>query len=85
MTHESIRKVYEEVCAVSMEDDVSFTVTRTTDIREGDDYPGLRVSLTANYPPLSVPLSVDVTTGDKITPREVEYSFLLIMNNISLV
>ena len=84
LTHESIRKIFEEVCAISVDDDVSFAVVRTTDIREGDDYPGLRVSLTANYPPLSVPLTVDVTTGDKITPREIEYSFNLMFDDRSI-
>lgn len=84
LTHDAIRKILEEICAVNVEDDVEFTVTRTTDIREGDDYPGLRVSLTANYPPLAVPLTVDVTTGDKITPREVMYTFNLMFDDRSI-
>ena len=37
--------------------------------------------LKANYPPISVPLTVDVTTGDMITPREVEYTFSLLFDN----
>ncbi|MDR1321602.1 MAG: nucleotidyl transferase AbiEii/AbiGii toxin family protein [Gracilibacteraceae bacterium] len=85
LTHEAIRGIFEEVCAVRVEDDVTFTVMRTTDIREGDDYPGLRVVLTANYPPLAVPLTVDVTTGDKITPGEVEYSFKLLFDDRSIL
>lgn len=80
LTHDAIRSIFEEICGIKVEDDVTFTVVRTTDIREGDDYPGLRVALTANYPPLAVPLTVDVTTGDKITPREVEYSFKLLFD-----
>jgi predicted nucleotidyltransferase component of viral defense system len=84
LTHETIRKIFGEVCAVKVDDDVTFTVVRTTNIREGDDYPGLRVALTANYPPLAVPLTVDVTTGDKITPREAEYSFRLMFDDRSI-
>jgi len=75
LTHEAIRKIFEEICAIIVDDDVCFSVIRTSDIRESSDYPGIRISLIANYPPLAVPLTVDVTTGDKITPREVEYSF----------
>ena len=75
LNHESIRGIFEEICSVSVEDDVTFTVSNITDIREGDDYPGLRVHLNAIYPPLNVAMKVDVTTGDKITPREIEYSF----------
>ena len=84
LTHESIGGVFGEVCAISVEDYVSFTVLRITDIREGDIYPGLRVHLNANYPPLSVPLTVDVTTGDKITPKEIEYSFRLMFDERSI-
>ena len=43
--------------------------------------PGLRVALKANYPPISVPLTVDVTTGDVITPREIEYTFSLLFDD----
>jgi predicted nucleotidyltransferase component of viral defense system len=84
LTHESIGSIFDEVCAVKVEDDVTFSVVRVTDIREGDDYPGLRVALTASYPPLSVPLAVDVTTGDMITPGEVEYSFRLLFDDRSI-
>jgi len=81
LNHESIRTVFEHVCAIQVDDDVTFSVNRVADIREADDYPGIRVSLIASYPPLRVPLSVDVTTGDKITPREIEYSFPLLFDD----
>ena len=73
LTHEAIRKIFTEICTVQIADDVQFEVVGISDIRETDDYPGIRVALKANYPPISVPLTVDVTTGDMITPREVEY------------
>ena len=84
LTHESIRKIFEEICKIEIEDDVSFEVAGVSDIREGDEYPGIRVSLNANYPPISVPLTVDVTTGDIITPREIEYTFSLLFDERSI-
>lgn len=75
LTHEAILSIFKDVCAVQIDDDVQFEVMGVADIRETDDYPGIRVSLKANYPPISVPLTVDVTTGDMITPREIEYTF----------
>ena len=62
-------------------DDVKFELAGISDIREGDDYPGIRVALKANYPPISIPLTVDVTTGDVITPREIEYTFPLLFDD----
>lgn len=84
LTHGSIHEIFEEICKIAVEDDFTFSVNRTTDIRETDDYPGIRVSLTASYPPLKVPITVDVTTGDKITPHEIEYNFRLLFDERSI-
>ena len=54
------------------------------EIREGDEYTGYRVSLSANYPPMAVPLKLDITTGDKITPKEIEYRFKLLLEDRSI-
>ena len=81
LTHESIREIFGEICAVEITDDVKFELVDISDIREGDDYPGIRAHLKANYPPISVPLTVDVTTGDVITPREIEYTFSLLFDD----
>ncbi|WP_282742497.1 nucleotidyl transferase AbiEii/AbiGii toxin family protein, partial [Olsenella uli] len=53
LTHESAEKVFREVAAVSVDDDWSFEFDRTEDIREADDYPGIRIHLKAIYPPMS--------------------------------
>lgn len=81
LTHETIRKIFEEICTVQIDDDVMLEVVGISDIRETDDYPGIRVALKANYSPISVPLTVDVTTGDMITPHEVEYTFSLLFDD----
>lgn len=84
LTHESIREIFTEICMVEVDDDVKFSIENISDIRETDDYPGIRVSLKANYSPISVPLTVDVTTGDIITPREIEYTFKLLFDERTL-
>ena len=84
LTHESIHAIFAEICAVELADDVTFDLLDISDIRESADYPGIRISLKANYPPISVPLTVDVTTGDVITPREIEYTFSLLFDDRSI-
>jgi predicted nucleotidyltransferase component of viral defense system len=84
LTHDAIRAIFEEVSKIDVEDNVSFTVLRTTDIRETEVYPGIRVSLLANYPPLKVPITVDITTSDRITPHEIEYTFRLLFDERSI-
>jgi len=78
VNRDTIKQMFEELCSISLNDDISFSVKHVEAIREGDDYPGLRVALVANYPPLAVPLKVDITTGDQITPREIVFEYKLL-------
>jgi len=54
---------------------------RADAIRENDDYNGMRVAFEAIYPPMAVPLKIDITTGDKITPKEIIYEFKLLFES----
>lgn len=69
LNHDSIRTIFEEICSINVEDNILFEIYNISDIRETDNYPGIRVALKANYNPISVPLTVDLTTGDIITPK----------------
>ena len=84
LTHESAEKVFREVAAVSVDDDWGFEFDRTEDIREADDYPGIRIHLKAIYPPMSAPLMIDVTTGDSIIPGPIAYNYPLLFDEGSV-
>lgn len=80
----TIRAMFEEICAIVIPDDITFSFRSIGEIREGDEYTGYRVALTADFPPMAVPLKLDITTGDKITPKEIVYSFKLLMEDRSI-
>ena len=84
LSHESISKIFKEICSISVDDNINFELVNVENIRKDDDYLGLRVSLLANYAPISVPLTVDITTGDSITPKEIEYSYPLLFDDRSI-
>ena len=84
VNEKTVRKMFEEICKVELDDDVTFSFRNIGEIREGDEYTGYRVSLSANYPPMAVPLKLDITTGDKITPKEIEYQFKLLLEDRSI-
>lgn len=81
LTHESAEAAFREIIAVEVDDDWVFEFVRTEDIREADDYPGLRVHLLARYAPMSVPVTVDVTTADRITPAAIEYQYNMLFDD----
>lgn len=80
----TVRAMFEDICAIPLQDDVSFSFRSIGEIREGDEYTGYRVSISADFPPMAVPLKLDITTGDKITPKEIEYNFKLLMEDRSI-
>ncbi len=84
INEQTVREMFEEVCKIELTDDVTFSLRGIGEIREGDEYVGYRVSLSANYPPMAVPLKLDITTGDKITPKEIEYRFRLLLEDRSI-
>lgn len=72
---ETISAVMQEICSIDLGDGIAFAFERVEAIREDDDYGGLRAHLTAIFGRMRTPLKVDVTTGDVITPREINYRF----------
>lgn len=81
LTTDTIIKALTEICAIDMDDDVFFEVGNISPIRDDDVYGGYRVAITAKYDTILTPLSIDVSTGDVITPTPVQYEFLEIFNN----
>lgn len=84
VNEQTVREMFGEICKIEINDEVTFSFRSIGEIREGDEYTGYRVSLSANYPPMTVPLKLDITTGDKITPKEIEYRFKLLLEDRSI-
>ena len=75
LTPEAIRSALETVCGITYDDGVSFEIGTISPIREDDIYGGYRVMLNARFDTMITPLSIDVSTGDAITPHAVQYNF----------
>ena len=80
----SIKKMFEEIVTIPIDDDITFSFQDVGEIRKNDAYGGYRISLTANFLPMKVPLKLDITTGDKITPKAVEYKYPMMFNDGTL-
>lgn len=80
-TKEILVSVFEEISKIPVQDDVKFILKGIEEIREEAEYGGYRVSLEAIYESVVVPLKIDVSTGDIITPKEVIYCFDLLFEN----
>lgn len=81
LTPETIRRALENICRIALDDGVKFEIGTISPIREEDIYGGYRVMLNARFDTLLTPLSIDVSTGDAITPHAVQYHFSEIFDN----
>lgn len=68
-------KIINEIINIKCEDGISYSIKKSSEIRLSDKYGGIRVSLIGYKEHLQVPLSIDITVGDLITPRELEYKY----------
>ena len=80
----AIQEMIERILTVPVDDDISFQFNAIGPIREGDKYGGYRVALTAHYEKMAVPLKLDITIGDRITPKEIEYAYPLMLEDRSI-
>lgn len=75
LTPEAIEKAMKEIFAIDLSDDITFALKGISPIREDDIYGGYRVSLDAMYETIVTPMTIDVSTGDVITPNAVKFDF----------
>lgn len=81
LTPTAIRDALEQICDIQLDDDVTFKIGTIAPIREDDIYGGYRAMLNAELDTLLTPLSIDVTTGDAITPNAIRYQFTEIFDD----
>jgi len=72
---DNIIKILNEIINTKVDDDITFVISKSEDIRLNDKYGGLRIKLIGKKEHLIVPLFIDITSGDPITPRELEFDY----------
>ena len=83
MSRENLIDIFEEILC-SKTDGFSFSVDKLEPIRQDDEYGGFSLKLNATFDTLKEVVFIDITTGDKITPREITYSMTSIFTNESI-
>ncbi len=78
---ENLNNILEDVIKIDIDDNILFKIIKIENIREDDDYGGLRVHLQANFDEMPVDLKIDVTAGDKITYKEINYKYNLLLED----
>ena len=70
-----------EISNIDLDDNVKFRIKRVSEIMDEAEYSGIRFSMDAVLDGAVIPLKIDISTGDVITPREIAYSYKLMFED----
>lgn len=81
VSKEQMVKVLNEILNIDLKDGVKFELVDVTDIREEDEYGGNKYHLIGKLENLKINLDIDISTGDKVIPKELKYSYPSLFEN----
>lgn len=79
LNEESITKILNEILAIEIDADIEYKLIKLSPIRQEDVYEDFCVSISCIFGKINATLNIDITTGDVITPREMNYSYSKIL------
>ena len=85
LSDEDIRHIVDEICTIDLQDNVKFQVKQLSRIMDEMEYPGIRVTLNAFLGNMPVPMKIDISTGDVITPREIHHQYKLLLEDRTIL
>lgn len=77
--------VLNEILSIDLKDRVKFDIVSITDIREEDEYGGNKYHITGRVSSTKVNLEIDISTGDKVTPKELKFKYPLLFEDRSIL
>ena len=81
VSQDKMLKILNEILSIDINDKVKFEVVNITDIRADDEYGGNKYHLVGKLENLKVSLEIDISTGDEITPKELNFEYISIFDN----
>ena len=80
----TVEQIINEISNIELDDEVKFSIKDVTDIMDNMEYPGIRVHMNASIEKMDIPIKIDLSTGDEITPREIRYNYALLLEERSI-
>lgn len=76
-----IRKILKEIALIDLNDNVIFQIDKDKPIREDNEYGGYCFKIIGKFQNIVIPFFMDISTGDIITPRAIEYKYKTLLEN----
>ena len=75
LNEDSISNILNEILAIEIDADIEYKLIKLSPIRQEDVYEDFCASISCVFGEINATLNIDITTGDVITPREMNYSY----------
>lgn len=84
LNKEDVLKMIEEIASIHLDDCIVFEIKDVDSIMDEHEYPGIRVKLECKLQNTRIPLKIDISTGDIITPKEISFTYKLMFEDRSI-
>ncbi len=74
-----ISKILNEILEIKINSDIEYELIKLSPIRKEDMYEDFSASISCTFGKINTRLNIDITTGDVITPKEMQYSYSRIL------
>lgn len=81
---DALKTMIDEILSIELDDGIHYRINSIDNIHEESDYNGYRLKLTAFLDESQIPLKIDITTGDRITPKEIEFNYPMLLEKRSI-
>lgn len=84
LSADDAKRIVDEIKDIDLGDGVIFEIKEVSNIMDEMEYPGIRFTMNAIMGKLVTPMKIDISTGDVITPRAIEYQYKLLLDDRSI-
>lgn len=81
LKEDKLVEIFNEIFSSPTADKIEFEINKIEEIRAEDQYKGFRIAITALMENARIPLKLDLTTGDQVTPKEIRYNYKLLFED----
>ncbi|WP_289183471.1 nucleotidyl transferase AbiEii/AbiGii toxin family protein [uncultured Dubosiella sp.] len=81
---EKISQIIQDIIEIQLDDKIEFELNNIEEIMDNMEYPGIRMHLESKLEKLVIPIKIDISTGDVITPAAIHYEYPLLLEDRSI-
>lgn len=84
ISEEKIIEIINDIILIELDDNISWNIINIKSIHSSGKYEDFRITIEAKFFNIKEFLKIDLTTGDVVIPKEIEYSYNLMFEERSI-